>query len=148
MKKLFISMIMMIGLMIAGTNSVQSQVDSISEWKVITACIHDSQDQHMYDVDVSKSYNIVINVESNVMSINDPQEARKYFLTGPKDSRRGSGVIQWFFDAVDNKGAECQISVILYVERGVVKINISVKYPNAVLYWTAVSVPQEPKIEA
>lgn len=148
MKKVLLSMIVAIGFIIMGMSSLQAQSDSVSKWTIDKACFHDSQDIHLYDVDIPEPFVLTINTESNIIILDDPQRPREYTLTGPTDSRRGTTAIQFRFDAVDEKAVECKISVIFYMEGGKTKISLSVKYPTMILYWSGTFIGEKPKIQA
>jgi len=145
MKKVLLSMIVAM-FMIMGMSSLQAQSDSVSKWTISKACFHDSQDQHLYDVNV-EPFVLTINTESNVITLDDLQRPREYTLTGPTNVRRGSTAVQYYFNAIDEKAVECEVSVVLYAEGGKTKISFSVKYPTMILYWSGIIIEENPEIQ-
>ena len=148
MKKVLLSMIIAMFMIMGLSSDTRAQSDSISTWTINKACFHDSQDVHLYDVDVPEPFVLTINTESNVITLDDPQRSREYTLTGPTGTRRGATAMQFRFDAVDEKAVECKISVIFYMDGGKTKISFSVQYPTMIMYWSGTFIEEERKIQA
>ena len=147
MKKVLLSMIVAMFMIMGLSSDTRAQSDSVSTWTINKACFHDSQDVHLYDVDVPEPFVLTINTESNVITLDDPQRSREYTLTGPTGTRRSTIAKQFRFDAVDEKAVECKVSVIFYMEGGLMKISLSVKYPNMIMYWSGTFIEEERKIQ-
>ena len=135
-------------MMIIGVSSVQAQSDTTSSWKIVSGCFHDSQDEHLEDLDIAEPFILTINKASNVITLNDPQEPREFTATGELYSRNLSNGIQYQFEAVDDKGVECIIGVVLFMKKGSVSILINVVYPTHGFYWVGSFIKEEPKIQA
>ena len=147
MKKVLLGIITV--LMIIGTSSnLHSQSDTKREYQVVSACIHDSQDQHLYntyDTDVSEPYTITVTLQDSItlLVINDPERERKYTLTGLNTARSGNKKLL-YFTGIDDKGVECKVVAIIYPNNDVV---ICVAYPTIILYWSGVFIEEEHKIQ-
>lgn len=143
-----ISCVIMIMFMIIGLSSnARAQSDTTISWKVVSACLHDSQDQHLYNTDVSESYTITATAQdtTTLLVINDPERERKYTLTGPIGIERGFDRVKLYFYGIDDKLVECEVIVTLFMNDN---IRIRVAYPNLILHWGGISIKEEPKIQA
>ena len=149
MKKVLLGIIVTIFMIIGMSTSVQAQIDSTSEWKVVSACMHDSQDEHLYYTNSdSQPYTLTINIQENTISINDPEREREYVLTGPNYVQKGSNGAKFYFDGIDEKLVKCQIEVTLFTKQGNVYVIIRTVYPNLILYWAGTLIEEESKIQA
>ena len=147
MKKLLLGIITV--LMIIGLSSdVRAQSDTTSTWKIYSGCFHDSQDEHLRDLDIAEPFMLTINTVSNILTFDDPNEPKEYTATGEVYSRRLNNGIQYQFEGVDEKGVECIISVVLYMTKGSISILVNVVYPTHGLYWIGKFLKEEPKIQA
>jgi len=147
MKKVLLGIITM--LMILGLSSdLRAQSDTTSTWTIVSGCLHDSQDAHLNDLDIPEPFLVTINTVDNVITLDDPQRPRVYTATGPLYSRKLSNGIQYQFEAVDEKGVESIVSVVVFMSKGSVGILLNVAYSTHGFYWLGSFLKEEPKIQA